>query len=321
MLLDSLPSCFSNPNNLTSKNNNSNSNKMQQKLVTCIYQTQIFKTPTFLTLTWSKTLSTHSLTINIDSFSLSLSISHSTFSLFRNKPGSKSLSLTHNHTPKLYWDFTRARFSPQSAEPVSGFYLAIADKTHILFLLGDLQEDALRRSGAVSSPQVEPTFLSCREHIFGQRNYAVRARFLGSSHEISIECAGGTLTVKVDGEVCLVVKRLAWKFRGNQRILVGGLDVDFYWDVFNWVFGSSGDAGHGVFVFQVGDGGVLPEMVGPEKKLMRKSFSSSSSTASSPGNMSVLQWSEESSCSSTSSCSSFAGSGGFSLLLYAWRTE
>lgn len=138
--------------------------------------------------------------------------------------------------------------------------------------------------------------------------------------------------MKVNGKVSLVVKRLAWKFRGKERILVDGSEVDFYWDVFDWVFGSGGaggGGGHGVFVFQVGDGGVVwPEMVGPEKRLMRKSFSSSSS----PGNCSVLQWAEERSdcggrsrsCSSSSSSSSFvssSGSGGFSLLLYAWRTD
>lgn len=47
----------------------------------------------------------------------------------------------------------------------------------------------------------------------------------------------------------------------------------------NWVGNISGDengnSGYGVFVFQVGEFGVLwSEMVGPEKKLMRKRMSS-----------------------------------------------
>lgn len=173
--------------------------------------------------------------------------------------------------------------------------------------------------------------------MFGRRNYVSRAVFLGSKHEIGIECGGGTLKVKVDGEICLIVKRLAWKFRGNEKIYVGGVEVEFFWDVFNWVSnGNNGinGNGHGVFVFQVGDGGVWPEMVGPEKRLLRKSLSSPAgnsssmavSSSNSPSCSSVLQWAEESSDGGRSTCSSstrsYSGSnGGFSLLLYAWRKD
>lgn len=148
-----------------------------------------------------------------------------------------------------------------------------------------------------------------------------RAHFLGSKHEIGIECSGGVLKVKVDGVISLVVKRLAWKFRGNERITVGGVEVDFYWDVFNWVNNNNSSTyngnRHGVFVFQVGDSGVWPEMVGSEKRLMRKSLSPSGSgsaslpamTSLSPSQScsSVLQWAEESSDGGRSSCSSKIG--------------
>lgn len=161
-----------------------------------------------------------------------------------------------------------------------------------------------------------------------------RAQFLGSKHEIGIECSGGVLKVKVNGETSLVVKRLAWKFRGNERIIVGGVEVEFFWDVFNWVNNcGANSSGHGVFVFQVGDGGVWPEMVGPERRLMRKSLSAAAASSAlppiflspSPSCSSVLQWAEESSdggrssCSSTRSCGSSGA--GFSLLLYAWRRD
>ncbi|WVY96706.1 hypothetical protein V8G54_028857 [Vigna mungo] len=141
---------------------------------------------------------------------------------------------------------------------------------------------------------------------------------MGSKREIEIElCSGEVLRVKMDGQVCLVVKRLAWKFRGNEKIFIDGVEVEFYWDVLSWVVDSENGNGYGVFVFQVGDGGtVWPEMVGPEKKLMKKRLSNSG----------VLQWTEESSdggrssfSSSTRSCGS--SNGGFSLLLYAWRRD
>jgi len=143
---------------------------------------------------------------------------------------------------------------------------------------------------------------------------------------IEIECGGGggAMRVKVDGETRLVVKRLAWKFRGYEKIFIDGIEVEFYWDVLSWVVNGAeesnsngnGANGHGVFVFHVGDGTVWPEMVGAEKKLIKKSVSGSS----------VLQWAEESSecgrtscSSSTKSCGSNAT--GFSLLLYAWTVN
>ncbi|KAK6911427.1 Protein of unknown function DUF868, plant [Dillenia turbinata] len=310
---------------------------MPQSLITCIYQTQICNSPTYLTLTWSKTLFSHSLTIYAaDTFSLTISLYPSTFSFFRNKPGSKSISLTNHHYQriKLYWDFTSAEFTQNSAEPDSCFYIAISCNARLEFFLGDLLDEALRRSGAFSIRQpTEPMLLSCREHVFGRKNYMTRAEFLGSKHEIEIECSGGSLKVKVDKEMRLVVKRLAWKFRGNEKILIGGFEVEFFWDVFNWVASGHGgnNGGHGVFVFQIGDGGVWPEMIGPEKRLMRKSLSGSASASlpsmslmRSPSCSSVLQWAEESSDGGRSSCSSTRsyGSGvGFSLLLYAWRRD
>jgi len=139
---------------------------------------------------------------------------------------------------------------------------------------------------------------------------------------IEIECGGGggVMRVKVDGETRLVVKRLAWKFRGYEKIFIDGIEVEFYWDVLSWVVNGEEENnkknGHGVFVFQVGDGTVWPEMVGAEKKLIKKSVSGSS----------VLQWAEESSeCGRTSSSSSTKSCGsnatGFSLLLYAWTVN
>ncbi|KAF9670069.1 hypothetical protein SADUNF_Sadunf13G0030200 [Salix dunnii] len=335
-----IPACFSNPSTLSS------TSQVPQNLVTCIYQTQLCNSPAYLTLTWSKSLFSHSLTIYAaDSFSITISLYPSSFSFFRNKPGSKSLYLTPHHYQriKLYWDFTRAEFSHNSAEPESCFYIAISCDARLEFFLGDLYSEFSRRSGLAVTRQLvhEPALLSRREHVFGRESYESRANFSGSMHEIGIECSGGMLVVKVDGEISLVIKRLVWKFRGNERIYVGGLEVEFFWDVFNWINNDScnslgGANGHGVFIFQVGDGGVWPQMVGPEKRLMRKSMSMGGSSSTppalslsspSPSCSSVLQWAEESSDCGRSSCSSSTtrscGSniGGFSLLLYAWRKD
>ncbi|KAJ6434289.1 hypothetical protein OIU84_017901 [Salix udensis] len=153
-----IPACFSNPSTLSST-----SQVPHQNLVTCIYQTQLCNSPAYLTLTWSKSLFSHSLTIYAaDSFSITISLYPSSFSFFRNKPGSKSLYLTHHHYQriKLYWDFTRAEFSHNSAEPESCFYIAISCDARLEFFLGDLYSELSRRSGLVVTRQLghEPAF-------------------------------------------------------------------------------------------------------------------------------------------------------------------
>ncbi|KAK9083859.1 hypothetical protein Scep_030330 [Stephania cephalantha] len=241
------------------------------------------------------------------------------------------------NAPFVYFYPATAKFTSNSAEPDSCFYIAISSNSYIEFLLGDLPNEA----GASRVREYAiPAMLSRREHVFGRKStYSTRAQFLGSKHEIGIECSGGELKVKVDGKVGLVVKRLGWKFRGNERILVGGSDVEFYWDVYNWIVsggGGGGGGGHGVFVFQVGDVGIWPEIAGLEKRLMRKTMLLSPSLACSPASMvsksstlssscsSVLQWAEESSDGGRSSCASSrscGSNGGFSLLLYAWKSD
>ncbi|KAM4119442.1 hypothetical protein ACJW30_03G059800 [Castanea mollissima] len=292
-----IPACFSQPNTVSSNNNTSN-HQVPQNLITCIYQTHLCNSPTYLTLTWSKTIFSHSLTIYAtDSFSITISLNPSTFSFFKTRPGSKSIYLTHHHCQriKLYWDFTRAEFTRNLAEPNSGFYVAISCNAKLEFFLGDLHDELPRRSGLALTRQLsEPTLLSRREHVFGRRNYVSRAQFLGTKHEIGIECSGGVLKVKVDGEIRLVVKRLAWKFRGNEKIYVGGIEVEFF--------------------LGLGHVGVWPEMVGPEKRLMRKSFTTTKWFGSTP---STTWLSPSPSCSSVS-CGS---NGGFSLLMYAWRKD
>ncbi|GAB4835977.1 hypothetical protein Ancab_000896 [Ancistrocladus abbreviatus] len=328
-----IPACFSNPNMVSS-----HLSQAPQNLTTCIYQVQLCNSPVLLTLTWSKTLHSHSLTIYAsDCFCITISLSQSTFSLFKNRPGSKSIQITQTHQKmKLYWDFTRSKFTPNSAEPDSSFYIALTCNSRIEFFLGDLKDELTRRSGLswVRGNSSGPTLLSRREHVFGRRNYVTRAQFMGTKHDIEIECSGGVLRVKIDGATCLAVKRLTWKFRGNEKILIDGKEVEFYWDVFNWVSNNGSANNNGVFVFQVGDGGVIwPEMVGPEKRLMRKSLSGATTPAAavmlSPAGScsSVLQWAEDSSdCGRSSSSSSSTNArscgnsgGGFSLVLYAWR--
>ncbi|GAB2228890.1 hypothetical protein Droror1_Dr00023023 [Drosera rotundifolia] len=316
-----LPICFSNPN--------AASPQTPQKLTTCTFQAQFFDTPVLLMLTWSKTLFTHSLTIQAaELFCITISLYPSRFSLFGNRPGSKTITQRDqdHRRIKVYWDFTRAVFTRDSAEPESLYYIAITCNGKLEFFLGDRRGFVTKGNGKSMNCRVaEPAQLSKREHLFARRTFKTTAKFNGNTHDIELECTGGVLRLKVDGEASLVVKRLAWKFRGNERILIAGMWVDFFWDVFNWVSTDSGRCNsYGVFGFQVGDGGIFPEMVGQEKKFLRKSLSASTTPvmlSPSPSCSSVLQWAEENSDCGKSSCSGGSGGVGFSLVLYAWRRD
>jgi len=92
------------------------------------------------------------------------------------------------------------------------------------------------------------------------------------------------------------VKRLRWKFRGNDTILVDGLAIEVFWDVHNWLFGTS--LGNAVFMFKT--------CLSTEKLWASQPLS----------NPSPEPWSFSQRFSdSKSQCL------GFSLILYAWKNE
>ncbi|XP_004494964.1 uncharacterized protein [Cicer arietinum] len=321
-----IPRCFTKPkpkSNISSSNNNWS--QVPQHVVTCIYQTQLCKSNTYITLTWSRTLSSHSLTIhapNIFPNSITISLNPSTLFFFKTKRNlhrSKSIYNQCSHKIKFHWNFSNAKFVENSAEPSSYYYLAISYNRTLLFYIGDILLNLKRNNQEIKCGN--SIKVSRREHVFGNSSYVSRVVLFGSKHEIEIECVEGVLRMKVDGESDYVVKRMAWGFRGYEKIvLIEGIQVEFYWDVlFNWAYKNNNtknnNNGHNnsVFVFQVGDqiqGIVWPEMLGVEKRLMRKSVSDSNLT---------LEWVEKNNSSMGSCCESGSNAiSGFSLLPYAW---
>lgn len=170
--------------------------------------------------------------------------------------------------------------------------------------------------------------------------YTTKAKFGGQIREIEIDCGlfddESGLSFSVDGKRVLQIKRLKWKFRGNEKIEVGGVSVDVYWDVYNWVFDlEKENRGNAVFMFRFEDeeDEEQSNLVGRqpnwnlglnelEWRRMRSSLSSSSvsvsvsmsSVGSSAGaSSSVMEW-------ANSEDSDLVGAPlGFSLLIYAWR--
>ncbi|KAF8407214.1 hypothetical protein HHK36_006341 [Tetracentron sinense] len=311
-------------------------------LTTCLYHTDLG----LFALTWCKNVIGRSLHIDLHLDNHVDDLSSSSFRLqikpflFWRKFGSKRLYL-NNTTKKIeiYWNLTHAKFV-SGPEPQSGFYIAVIIDGEMTLLVGDCHHEAYARTKARKKARTQVLVLR-REHVFGNKSYTTKARIGGKSRDISIDCSVGTdskLCFSVDGKRVLQVKRLKWKFRGNERIEVDGVPIQVSWDVYNWLFKDADDE-HAVFMFRFEKTGFEEDelieknrmalsplhscgfgMNGFERKKMKKSMlktrsssSSSMSSASSGCCSSVMEWAsmEENELQNPSE---------FSLLVYAWKS-
>ncbi|XP_050218701.1 uncharacterized protein LOC126669303 [Mercurialis annua] len=338
-------------------------------LTNCLYQTELG----LFSLTWSTTLFGHSLDLHLhpldttaatatcSPFSLSNLPSLSTLSfhlhikpfIFWKKHGSKKLHINGQDgqtSPRIqiFWDLSKAKFGSGSGpEPQSGFYIAVVVEREIVLVVGDLIKQAFLKTRTRKQEIRNQILVLRREHIYGNRVYTTKAVIGGKNRDISIDCSVNSdarLCIAVDNIRVLQIKRLKWKFRGNEKIEVDGVVVQFSWDVYNWFFEDVSN-GHAVFMFRFeetseayGGGeddknGVVSwqqnsctngfGMSGIEWRKMRRSFigttrSSSSSSismssaSSGGGSSSIMEWAstEENELSS---------SNGVALVVYAWR--
>lgn len=267
-----------------------------QNLVTCLYRAQLAGRPCAISVTWSRSLMGQGLSVGVDDLSGSGSGSGQCLCkadikpwLFSKKKGSRSLDADGGKVD-IFWDLSGARFST-GPEPLEGFYVAVVFDLELALLLGDMRKEACRKTGA-TRPVSNAAFVARREHIYGKKLYSAKAQFCdnGQFHDLVIECdtlglKDPCLEIRIDKKPVMQVKRLAWKFRGNQTILVDGLPVEVFWDVHSWLFGST--TSNAVFMFQT--------CQAPEKS---------------------MPWSY-----SQIFRESRAQGLGFSLILYAWKIE
>ncbi|KAE8700313.1 deSI-like protein [Hibiscus syriacus] len=138
-------------------------------------------------------------------------------------------------------------------EPNSGFYIAIVVVDgEMALLVGDSAKEAYARTRAQKPGKTQALVLR-REHVLGNKVYNTKARFGGKSREISIDFKAdedGKLCFSVDNKRVLQVKRLKWKFRGNERIQVDGVSIQVSWNVYNRLFDNDFNNGLAVFMFK-----------------------------------------------------------------------
>ncbi|GLT36337.1 hypothetical protein SLA2020_107230 [Shorea laevis] len=295
------PSCFGESGVQVADSSSSSTSKAAQNLITCVYQCKFHGRSCLITVTWTKSLMGQGLCIAIDDLANQCLCKVDIKPwLFSKRKGSKNLEVDSSKVD-IYWDLSNARFG-SGPEPLEGFYVAVAFDQEVVLLLGDLKREACKKvdSAPVNSNAI---FIAKREHIFGKKLYGVKAQFCdkGQMHDVTIECdtldlKDPCLVIRVDSKTVMQIKRLKWKFRGNQTILVDGLPVEVFWDVHNWLFGNA--TGNAVFMFQT--------CLSAEKLWASQSIFDPS----------VLTWSH------SQKFRDYQLQGlGFSLILYAWKNE
>lgn len=236
--------------------------KSNQCSVTSVYKADIAGGARTVTVVWSKTLISHSLSVAVEHLDggaatapLVCKIDLKPWRPFWSKKGLKSLEL-ENRRVDVYWDLRSARFSSRP-EPAGGYYVALVSDEVVVLLLGDSKKEAFKRTKARPS-LADATLISRRENVFGRRSFSGRAR-LGDlkEHEIVVEnsisgMAEPEMWISIDGDVVIHVDNLRWKFRGNETAVVERTPVQIFWDVHGWLFGAAVGLGHAVFIFKPG---------------------------------------------------------------------
>ncbi|XP_047050231.1 uncharacterized protein LOC124655369 [Lolium rigidum] len=183
--------------------------------------------------------------------------------LFWRRRGSKRFH-AHDRRVDIAWDLTRARFaSPGSPEPSSGYYVAVVVDGEMAVVAGDMPEEAYRKTKA-QRPAAGPghVLVSRREHVSMRdgghgRGHKTCVTVRGKERQISLDLvsrghgrdkeadrdkdkgAEVGLSVSVDGDRVLHIRRLRWKFRGSEKVDLGGGDrVLVSWDLHNWLFSA-----------------------------------------------------------------------------------
>ncbi|CAN6171338.1 unnamed protein product [Urochloa humidicola] len=235
--------------------------------VTCLYHARLAGRPVALSVTWTRGsgLAGQAAAVAVSVVAADAASGDTLFWadvkpwLFAKHKGSKSLDIDITGAAKIdvFWDLSSARFGDAATpEPVEGFYVAVVCDGEMVLLLGDMRKEAFRKTGAGRSA-TDALLVARREHVVGKKVFSAKAQFFhhGRCHDIVIECdtTGSKgddpcLVIHIDRKPVMRVRRLAWKFRGNQTVLVDGLPVEVFWDVHGWLFGSG--ERNAVFMFQ-----------------------------------------------------------------------
>lgn len=228
-----------------------------QNLVASTYQTKFGGRDRLVTVTWCKNVMGQGclcVAVGEPSSEIVCKVEMKPWKFWRKHGSWKSSEIIDGRRVEVFWDLGSARFA-SGPEPERGYYVAVLCNDEVVLLLGDMEEEAYRKTNFRPSSGIKAVMVSRKQHIVGKECLSTVARFGdgGKSHEVSIECCTRgddepALVINVDRKLAVEVNHLPWNFRGNGTIYVEGVRVQILWDVHDWLFNPG--QGHALFIFK-----------------------------------------------------------------------
>ncbi|KAE9614723.1 hypothetical protein Lalb_Chr04g0247721 [Lupinus albus] len=232
---------------------------IEQHCVIYVYHTKVAESNRSIIVKWCKSTMEHTLSMCVEknpseennyTCKIDLECGQSW-----GKKGLKSFEIDGTRVD-VFWDFREAIFS-MGPQPSSCYYVALVYKKEVLLLLGDLANEAYRRTKSKPSLE-EVTLLSKKENVYGKNVFCTRAMLEEgkNEHEIVIETSlcgphDPEMWICIDGMLTSRIMNLNWRFRGNEVVMVNNLPVQIFWDVHDWLFNDN-SSGPGLFIFKPG---------------------------------------------------------------------
>ncbi|KAI3769114.1 hypothetical protein L6452_00213 [Arctium lappa] len=236
-------------------------NEPSWNFVSCVHRTNINGVTRHVTTTWSKNLINISLQITIEPLSEhedppTCKIDVKTWQ-FWGKKGLKSFPLVDGKRVDVFWNLRSAKFANGGPEPCSDYHVALVSDHEMVLLLGDQENEALRRTKSrLWSASSKPVLVLKEENVFGKNLFTVRTMLGdgGREHHVVIEAAlcenyEPEMWIGVDGIVSVRIANLHWRFRGYEEFRVDGMPVQVLWDVHDWLY-MEPNMGSGMFIFR-----------------------------------------------------------------------
>lgn len=320
-----IPACFSSSEKLA--DDPAAVTRSGQSVFMSIYRTKIADQCRLISVSWSKNLLLHGLSVSLEGEGLEnqhlCKVELKPWYFWR-KQGSKSF-MVDGKSVDVFWDLKSAKFNGET-EPSSEYYVAVVCNEEVVLLLGDMKKEAYRKTGCRLA-LIEPVLVSRKEHVFGKKKFSTKMKFHGKGrlHEITVECKGSLsggvepeMEIRIDGHLVINVKHLQWKFRGNESVHINKARVEVYWDVHDWLFNPG--LRHAFFI-------IKPIMSSTSSSISSLSTSSSSSPplssslTSTPLSLHHQTGSYGSIEGLNNAGGGSSGSSEFCLFLYAWKVE
>ncbi|XP_019417605.1 PREDICTED: uncharacterized protein LOC109328548 [Lupinus angustifolius] len=241
----------------TSKDQDIEKGDVQQHSVVYVYRTKVADLDRNIIVTWCKSTIEHTLSMSVEKNPLEENKYMCKIDLESGqswgKKGLKSFEIDGTRVD-VFWDFREAIFST-GPQPSSCYYVALVYKKEVLLLLGDLANNAYRRTKSKQSSE-EVTLLCKKENMYGKKIFCTRVMLEEGKieHEIVIETSlsgpdDPEMWICINGMLACRIMNLNWRFRGNEVVMVNNLHVQIFWDVHDWLFNDIG-SGPGLFIFK-----------------------------------------------------------------------